>query len=71
MYAGDLVGIFIVMVIGDMIGRKTLMMAAGVTMFVGVLATAFSANLWMGGVSMFVCLLGESIATSLCTTIIY
>ena len=71
MYSGDLIGITILSLVGDAMGRKSLIIICQIIMMIGLLVTIFSFSLWMGGIGMFCCILTSKIAQNICFTMIY
>jgi MFS family permease len=66
MYSGALLGIFFMSLVGDVLGRKTLMLANLTLMLIGLGLTIFCVNLWMAGIGMFLCVLGGKNNFNLC-----
>jgi len=66
MYAGALLGIFFMAVVGDIFGRKALIFGNLILITLGLLLTIFCTNLWMAGFGMFLCVFGGKNNFNLC-----
>ena len=58
MYIGNVVGFLIVALIGDLVGRKFLMMCNLVAALIGLAVTIFSLNLTMAAAGLFLMTMG-------------
>ena len=58
MYIGNVVGFLIVALIGDLVGRKFLMMCNLAAALIGLAVTIFSLNLTMAAAGLFLMTMG-------------
>ena len=57
-YSGTLVCVFFMALVGDMMGRKALLVVNLCLMVVGLGIVVWSQGLWMAGAGMFLCVFG-------------
>ena len=66
MYIGNVVGFLIVALIGDLVGRKFLMMCNLITALVGLAITILCVNLTMAAAGLFLMTLGIQNSFNIC-----
>ena len=66
MYVGNVVGFLGLTLVGDLFGRKTLMLGNLAICAVGMIITAFCANLTMAGIGLFISTCGIQNAFNIC-----
>jgi MFS transporter, OCT family, solute carrier family 22 (organic cation transporter), member 4/5 len=66
MYAGSLLGVFFMSLMGAILGRKTLILINLATMMAGILLTILCVNLWMAGFGILLCVFGGKNNFNLC-----
>ncbi len=65
-YAGVLLAIVLLALLGGMLGKKILLLANTILSLMGVAITSFSTSLVMGGVGMLFCNFGGMVNLNLC-----
>ena len=66
MYVGNVVGYLIISLIGDLVGRKILMMSNLFITLIGMVVTIFCVNLAMAASGLFLITLGVQNAFNIC-----
>jgi MFS family permease len=66
MYVGNVVGFLGLTLVGDVLGRKMLMLANLIICAVGMIITVFAVNLTMAGIGLFISTCGIQNAFNIC-----
>lgn len=66
MYVGGVVGFFIFVLVGDLVGRKLLIVICMLTNAIGITITIFCSSLTMAGIGLFISTIGIQDSFNVC-----